>query len=84
MPAVYRAAFGEPPPEEGTEVAEDPFCLGQLKDFRSLMPMAQEAKKPMFLLKPADGAIGGHQGAVRQAYQDFKTLAQKVLRGMGV
>ena len=47
------------------------------------MPMAQEAKKPMFLLKPADGAIGGHQGAVRQAYADFRALAQRVLVSMG-
>jgi len=50
-----------------------------LKDYRSLMPMAQEAKKPMFLLRPADGAIGGHQGAVRQAYDDFKRLATRIL-----
>lgn len=40
--------------------------------------MAQEAKKPMFLLRPADGAIGGHQGAVRQAYLDFQALAQQL------
>jgi hypothetical protein len=39
------------------------------------MPLAQEAKKPMFLLRPADGAIGGHQGAVHQAYEDFRNLA---------
>jgi len=34
----------------------------------------------MFLLKPADGAIGGHQGAVRQAYLDFQTLAAEILK----
>jgi cellulose biosynthesis protein BcsQ len=78
MPAVYRASFSEPAPSEGLVVAADPYCLAQLKDYRSLMPMAQEAKKPMFLLRPADGAIGGHQGAVRQAYDDFHKLAQKV------
>jgi len=47
------------------------------------MPMAQEAKKPMFLLKPADGAIGGHQGAVRQAYTDFGALAERIAAAMG-
>ena len=83
MPYVYRTAFGEPSSEEGVAIADDPFCLAQLKDYRSLMPMAQEAKKPMFLLKPADGAIGGHQGAVRQAYADFKLLTLRVLAGMG-
>jgi len=79
MPFVYRSAFGEPAPAEGMAIAEDPFCLAQLKDYRSLMPMAQEAKKPMFLLKPGDGAIGGHQGAVRQAYADFRALARRIL-----
>ena len=84
MPAVYRESFSKPIPNEGIEVGSDEFCLGQLKDYRSLMPMAQEAKKPMFLLKPADGAIGGHQGAVRQAYADFHALATQVLERMGV
>jgi chromosome partitioning protein len=46
--------------------------------------MAQEANKPMFLLKPADGAIGGHQGAVRQAYEDFRSLARELLSRMGI
>ncbi len=80
MPAVYRASFGEPDGVQGIDVTSDPHCLAQLKDYRSLMPMAQEAKKPMFLLKPADGAIGGHQGAVRQAYLDFQTLAAEILK----
>jgi chromosome partitioning protein len=82
MPAVYRRSFHEPPIED-LDVGSDEFCLGQLKDYRSLMPMAQEAKKPMFLLKPADGAIGGHQGAVRQAYRDFDRLAKRIIDAMG-
>lgn len=82
MPAVYRRSFGEPE-VEGLDVESDELCLGQLKDYRSLMPMAQEAKKPMFLLKPADGAIGGHQGAVRQAYRDFEQLTNKIIQIMG-
>jgi chromosome partitioning protein len=52
--------------------------LARLKDYRSLMPMAQEAKKPMFLLKPADGAIGGHQTAVQECYADFLKLARSI------
>jgi cellulose biosynthesis protein BcsQ len=82
MPDVYRRSFGEPEVED-LDVDSDQFCLGQLKDYRSLMPMAQEAKKPMFLLKPADGAIGGHQGAVRQAHGDFESLAAKIVEVMG-
>jgi len=29
------------------------------------MPLAQEARKPMFTLKAADGAVGGHAKAVQ-------------------
>jgi chromosome partitioning protein len=82
MPAVYRKSFNEPASSSPLDVANDPYCLAQLKDYRSLMPMAQEAKKPMFLLRPADGAIGGHQGAVRQAYDDFSRLAEEILRAI--
>ncbi|WP_374377369.1 ParA family protein [Dongia sp.] len=79
MPDVYRSSFAEPPAPDNVNVASDPYCLAQLKDYRSLMPLAQEANKPMFLLRPADGAIGGHQGAVRQAYEDFRKLALQIL-----
>ena len=39
------------------------------------MPLAQEARKPMFALKAADGAIGGHAAAVEGCYRDFQELA---------
>lgn len=53
----------------------DPYCLAQLKHYHSLMPLAQEARKPMFALKPADGAFGGHAQAAQRAYDDFRSLA---------
>jgi hypothetical protein len=42
------------------------------------MPLAQEAHKPMFYLKPADGAIGAHTKAVQGAFLDFRSLAQEI------
>ncbi len=33
----------------------------------------------MFLLKPAHGAIGAHQHAVRDCYKDFRNLARDLL-----
>jgi chromosome partitioning protein len=83
IPAVYRISVldtSEPAPA----VDDDPYCLAQLKHYRSLMPMAQEARKPVFRLKPADGAFGGHQQAVAAARQDFTVLARAVLRGVGL
>jgi hypothetical protein len=43
------------------------------------MPLAMEARKPMFWLKPADGAIGAHAQAVRDCYDDFRALALQIL-----
>lgn len=59
--------------------ADDPNCLAQLKDYRSLMPMAQDTNKPIFQLRAADGAIGAHQAGVSEARHDFKQLANKIL-----
>jgi len=50
----------------------------------SLMPMAMEARKPVFSLKPADGAIGAHSQAARNAYTDFLELAQRIANRSGV
>jgi chromosome partitioning protein len=60
-------------------MADDPYCLAELKYYHSLMPLGQEARKPIFHLKPADGAFGGHAQAAQSAYQDFKRLATEIL-----
>ncbi len=78
IPAVYASDVLETPaPTTGT----DPNQLAMIKHFKSLMPLAQDARKPMFLLKPADGAIGGHAVAVQDCYQQFQDLAQRILAG---
>jgi chromosome partitioning protein len=51
---------------------------------RRLMPLAQDARKPMFFLKPADGAIGGHVAAVRDCYDDFEALAKRIRQSVGM
>jgi cellulose biosynthesis protein BcsQ len=61
-----------------TDIKTDPNCLALLKNYQSLMPMAQEAHKPIFHLKPADGAIGSHIAAVQNVYRNFKQLAHKI------
>ncbi len=55
--------------------ANDGNCLARLKHYRSLVPMAQEVRKPIFHLNSADGAIGSHSLAVHDAWSDFKALA---------
>lgn len=77
--SVLRHSTGSVPTPEN-----DPYCLAQLKHYRSLMPLAQEARKPMFALKPADGAFGGHYQAAQSAYGDFRALAKTLLNRVGV
>jgi chromosome partitioning protein len=78
FPSAYRE-FVLRRPELSPPIAEsDPFCLATLKHYRSLLPMAMEARKPVFSLTPADGAIGAHGEAVRRAYNDFLALARRI------
>lgn len=84
IPSVYRQAVLNEQNGESVSLAEDPHCLALIKHYRSLMPMAQEARKPIFLLKPADGAIGAHFQAVRGAYQDFERLARRIADETGI
>ena len=78
IPTVYRASVLRSSGGENIAVADDEHCLSQLKHYRSLMSMAQDARKPVFALRAADGAFGGHQLAALRAYRDFSDLADAV------
>jgi chromosome partitioning protein len=83
IPAIYHHEILSEP--EGAPLPiPDPHRLATLKHYRSLMPLAQDAHKPMFLLKPADGAIGGHSEAVLACYRDFKELAGRIASACGI
>lgn len=71
--SVLRERLGKKP------ASVDGNCLAQLKHYRSLVPMAQEVRKPIFRLSSADGAIGSHSYAVQDARADFKGLAEAIL-----
>ncbi|MCY4261209.1 MAG: AAA family ATPase, partial [Rhodobacteraceae bacterium] len=62
----------------------DGDCLATVRHYRSLVPMAQEARKPVFRLATADGAIGSHAVAVSDAYRDFKSLAELIRKKVGL
>jgi chromosome partitioning protein len=83
IPNEYRRSVTNEPPDVSVHVENDPYCLAALKHYRSLMPLAMEARKPMFRLKPADGAIGAHAQAVRDCYADFHALARQILSAIG-
>ncbi len=78
MPSTYAESVLQTDAQPGVTIEQDPNCIAKLKDYRSLMPLAQEARKPMFFLKPADGALGAHTYAVTDTYNDFKSVAIKI------
>lgn len=78
IPYTYRTAVLGEVGGATPEPAEDPDCLAMLKHYHSLIPLGQEARKPIFALKPADGAIGAHQQAVGAAFNDFAGLADRI------
>jgi chromosome partitioning protein len=84
VPAEYRQYVLQEPVGHPPRAARDPYCLGLLKHYHSLAPLAQEARKPLFLLRSADGAIGAHQQSVRDAYGHFEALARRLLETLGV
>lgn len=65
-------------------VGKDPDCLALLRHFRSLLPLSLEARKPVFDLKAADGAIGSHAITAKDAYVAFAQLAQAIAARVGI
>jgi len=84
IPGVYRESVLDSHRKPVPKVDDDPNCLSLVKHFRSLMVMAMEARKPMFRLKSADGAIGSHAQAVQDCYGVFKRLALRIAESCGV
>ncbi|HEY3607661.1 MAG TPA: ParA family protein, partial [Pseudonocardiaceae bacterium] len=82
--AVYRTSVLGESGESAPAIEDDEHCLAQIKNYASLMPMAQDARKPVFALTAADGAFGGHQQAAQRAFGDFRTLTMRVLDAVGV
>ena len=78
IPAAYRDNIDVALASD-TRISEtDPNCLATLQHYRSLMPLAQAARKPMFSLRAADGVMGGHVALVQKCFNDFLKLAIRV------
>lgn len=74
IPIVYdRFVLDAPTRSEGTA-----HEIATIRNYRSLMPLAHDARKPMFDLKAADGALGSTQAFVQTCYRDFKDLVEKI------
>ncbi len=84
IPAMYRRFVEKESAGQTIKQQDDPYCLATIKHYRSLVPMAQEHRKPIFNLTSADGAIGSHANAVQDAKKDFKALAIKIAEKTGM
>jgi len=78
----HRSVLGEAQPTV-TSVS-DPYQLASLRNYRSLMPLAQDARKPMFDLRAADGALGSTGRLVQTCYREFEDLAGRVMDAAGI
>ena len=67
-------------PYPETPAQDEEHALATVKHYRSLVPIAQEARKPIFHLTTADGAIGSHAAAAKDAHRDFRDLAKKIIQ----
>jgi len=81
LPGAYRQSVLGQPASAGT--VADTNQIQRVKHYRSLMPMAMEARKPMFDLTSADGAIGAHQTNVQRCHDDFEALCREIARRVG-
>ena len=85
MPGEYaKSVLRQPEGSEDLTPENDPNLVATIKHYRSLIALAQEARKPIFSLTPADGAMGAHAVAASAAYADFRTLALELLSRMGM
>ncbi|MGB4468704.1 MAG: AAA family ATPase [Azovibrio sp.] len=83
LPSAYReSVLGEAAGQ--TIPTPDPHQIQRIKHYRSLMPMAMEARKPMFALRASDGAIGAHQANVQQCHDDFSHLVLEIAARAGI
>lgn len=76
IPGVFADAVlgSSSPSEEGRD-----FEIATMRNYQSLMPLAHDARKPMFDLRSADGAIGSTLGYVQKCYKEFRELSEKIL-----
>ncbi|MXX74130.1 MAG: AAA family ATPase [Holophagales bacterium] len=79
MPAEYsRHVLGQDPPPGLHDPRRDPNCIATVKHYRSLIPLAQSVRKPIFDLTAADGALGSHAVAANDAGRDFRDIVSAI------
>jgi len=79
IPGEYRTCVLSEAAGSTIPIQDDPFNLGVLKSYPGLEDMAHEAGKPMFHLKPADGALGAYLQSAEEVRKAFEALARTIV-----
>lgn len=84
MPSEYAIhMLGEKRGSKRLMPEKDPNCIATIRHYRSLVPLGQDARKPIFALTPADGALGSHATSARRAYDEFRALSRGIIARAG-
>jgi chromosome partitioning protein len=76
IPTVFaESVLAEPPGRIGPS-----HEIATMRNYQILMPMTHDARKPMFDLKAADGALGSTQSYAQKCRAEFRGLAESVLK----
>ena len=84
MPTEYAESVLNETSNHRPSWQDDPNRIATVKHYRSLVPLAQDALKPIFHLSAGDGARGSHAAAAKDARDDFETLAKEILGRMKI
>lgn len=85
IPADYRRyVLDQEPGSVPGPLGDDEHCLALIPHYASLIPLAQQARKPIFDLRQADGIGGGQIQAVARCRENFHRIARKLLACTGV
>jgi len=80
IPDTFRQEVLVAPSAPEVTVDRDPHCLASIRHFASLVPIAQQSRKPMFDLEQSDGIGGGQIQAVARCRQEFTTLVERLVQ----
>jgi chromosome partitioning protein len=83
IPATFREVVLDQRVDTTLTVEDDPLCLASIRHFASLVPIAQQARKPMFDLKQSDGIGGGQIQSVARCRREFEALVGKLFDRIG-
>lgn len=80
----YERSIIHDPGVQEQGVSESARPLASIRYHTGLLPLAEDARKPMFRLTPADGVFDDQIREVTSSYQDFETVARRVAETCGV